>query len=986
MMFNRRGVLVTLLAVCLATLTAHAQINPAHLTGTVKDSQGAVLPGVTVTATSPALLGAQSVVTEANGEYRFPSLPAGTYTLTFELPGFQTMKRENIVLATGQTLSIDTTLQLASLQESITVSAESPVVDKQSTQVGYVQTTAQLTVVPTSTDLWGALAQTPGVRMQGVDVGGSHKSQQSGYEAFGVVNQARVVTDGVDTTEGSGGAGFYQDYFAQNEVAVSAAGQDVSMNTPGAAIISTIKSGGNKFSGLENLAYEPGSFVGDNIDSATAARGFTGQPNLKFYEGHADLGGPIVRDKLWFYAAYNHFKIDKVVSGVPQSLATDLGLFNNFTTKESYKLSSKDTLIGYYQWGRKEKPLRGIGVTTPKESALAQRSPSWAYNGRWQRTWSNRMFSEVNVGEFGYTFPEQPNVPFQTNPPRHDSVTGFDQGAGWFNAAGGTGPFILARAKPQVFANLTYFLPTGHGTHDLKLGFEFMNDKSTNTANGTSGPILYLDSNGAPSQVRITDYGDPATFGSAWTQGSDYDRHYTIYGQDRFAVTDRVSITYGVRYDHQRPYYSSAVRKPLLTEVFQPSTVQGATLLTTDNVAPRVGVSYDVTGDSKSVIKGFYGRFYFNFADNLAGADPAGPNYKDITFNDLNGNGIYDGPQELGRTATGALDVKNSFGGTSTTVDPNLKNAYTDEFDLSFDRQLWGEAAFRVAYVRKMEKNLYTTINVARIGAYTVPVTVNVPIINYDGSKTGAVVGNQQLTVFDIPSNLKGVVHNQITNIPDSLGGSEWTYDTLEFAFNKRFGSGLFLNASYDYQWRSDLRAAATNSGAPSPSNSVLNSDPIGVVGGAGSMYFAQVFPGVAALQKTTVWDAHVSARYQFKYDIGAAVNYSAQAGWPYARVISLSGTRSATNPGALPNAGNVAFFLSDLKNARADNVQLLAFRVDKSFVFGGGYKITAMFDLFNVLNTNAVTNFNVVNGSKFNLINATVDPRTAQIGIRFSF
>ncbi len=102
--------------------------------------------------------------------------------------------------------------------------------------------------------------------MQGVDVGGSHKSQQSGYEAFGVVNQARVMTDGVDTTEGSGGAGFYQDFFAQNEVAVSAAGQDVSMNTPGAAIISTIKSGGNRFSGIENIAYEPGSFVGNNID------------------------------------------------------------------------------------------------------------------------------------------------------------------------------------------------------------------------------------------------------------------------------------------------------------------------------------------------------------------------------------------------------------------------------------------------------------------------------------------------------------------------------------------------------------------------------------------------------------------------------------------------------------------------------------------------------------------------------------------------
>ena len=150
---------------------------------------------------------------------------------------------------------------------------------------------------------------------------------------------------------------------------------------------------------------------------------------------------------------------------------------------------------------------------------------------------------------------------------------------------------------------------------------------------------------------------------------------------------------------------------------------------------------------------------------------------------------------------------------------------------------------------------------------------------------------------------------NQITNIPDSLGGSTWTYDTLELAFNKRFGAGLFINTSFDYQWRNDLRQAASNSGSPSPSNSNLSSDPIGIVGAGGSMYFAQVFPTVSALQKTTTWDGHVSARYQFKWDIGAAVNYSAQSGWPYARVISLTGKASATNRARCQMRGNVAFF-----------------------------------------------------------------------------
>jgi len=271
------AVLVLFLGFCAGRVLAQGQASA--LAGIVTDAQGGVLPGVTVTATSPALIGSRTAVTEANGSYRLPSVPEGTYTVSFELSGFQTYKRANIVLSLGQTLTIDAQLQVQALQESVTVTAESPLVDVQTTSVGSTLNTAKLIGVPTATDLWSALARSPGVRMQGYDVGGSHKSEQTGYEAFGVRGQSRVVTEGVDTTEGSGGAGFYQDYYAQNEIAVSAAGQDVTMNTPGAAVISSIKSGGNQFRGLLHLSYEPISIIGNNIDSAATARGFTGEPN-----------------------------------------------------------------------------------------------------------------------------------------------------------------------------------------------------------------------------------------------------------------------------------------------------------------------------------------------------------------------------------------------------------------------------------------------------------------------------------------------------------------------------------------------------------------------------------------------------------------------------------------------------------------------------------------------------------------------------------
>src|SRR5919201_4533875 len=237
-------VLALAIASVVAATPAIAQITQGRVTGVVTDAQGAVLPGVTVTATSPALIGQQTTVTQPDGRYMFPALPTGAYKLVFDLTGFRTMTRENIQVVLGQTISVDTQLPLASLSENVTVAAASPVVDVTTTKVGTNLKGEALIAVPNSTDVWGALSEAPGVRMQGFDVGGSHKSQQSGYEVFGVQNQARVISDGIDHTEGVGATGFYEDYYANEEVSVSALGSDVEMNSGGAAIVTTIKSGG----------------------------------------------------------------------------------------------------------------------------------------------------------------------------------------------------------------------------------------------------------------------------------------------------------------------------------------------------------------------------------------------------------------------------------------------------------------------------------------------------------------------------------------------------------------------------------------------------------------------------------------------------------------------------------------------------------------------------------------------------------------------
>ena len=933
-----------LVVVCLGTPAIAQQSS--NITGVVSDAQGAVLPGATVTATSSALIAARTAVTEANGSYRFAALPAGTYELTYELSGFQTLKRPNVNLGIGQTLALDAQLQVQSLTENVTVVAESPIVDTQSTAMGSTLKTEQLIGVPTATDLWSSLARAPGVRMQGYDVGGSHKSEQTGYEAFGIRGQARVITEGVDTTEGANGAGFYQDFYAQNEVAVSAAGQDVTMNTPGAAVMSSIKSGGNEFRGLINLTYEPVELIGDNIDEETAARGFTGTPNNKFWEFHPDLGGPIIKDKLWFFAAYNHFTIDVDISGVPHERATYQGFYNNYTTKETFKLSEKDTIIGYYQLGKLRTPNRNLSALTSPESTVLQDASTHMGNGKWQRVWSNRLFSEVNIGEFGYHFPQGPLVDYRTNPPRIDTATGVQTGAAWA-AAGTNGPFLIERSKPQVFVTGTYFLPTGKGSHDLKAGVEWMDDGQVNFSTGESGAIYYQDLNGRADQVQLFNHGDPAGLGTEWSGADNRNRRMAWFAQDRWALTSQITVTAGLRYDHQRPYYEASVTKPVLTDVFAASTTPGATLFKRSSWSPRLGVSWDPEGNGTSAVKLFYGRYYSNLAQDFANLNPGGVNSRTYRFNDPNGNLLYDGTQELGA-------LVSSTGGTTTSLDPDLRVPHTDEWDLSYSRQFWGESSFRVAYVRKMYRDLYANVNVAREGQFTVPTTVNVILRSFDQG----VEGTQAFELMDIPTELRGVVNNRFINVPDG----KYDYDTLQFAFSKRFRRGLFVETSYDWLNRDELRS---NTASTNP----FATDPQGIG------FFQNVHPAVANRQHSTTWQYHASGRYEFAYGIGAAANVQVQSGWPYTRLIAV----------ALPVAGTQTFLMDDIDNQRADTVPLIGLRVDKAFRFGER-KLTVMFDLFNALNSNAVTNFALTNGASYNRIIATLQPRTPQITARLEF
>src|SRR5438477_11799341 len=265
------GLVAFVICLMLASSLASAQGGGASTTGSINgkvaDSSGAVLPGVTVSVVSPSQMGVQTSVTDSGGNYRFPALPPGIYTVTFELPGFNVLKRENIQIAMGFTATVNVELAVASLQETVTVTGDSPVIDTSATRVQQNFKLDALQEIPNSRDLWSLLAVTPSVQMSRIDVGGNRAGTQTGYAAYGYSGQNRVLVEGINTTEGTSGAGFYFDYGSFEEVFLGTIGQGAEMPTPGVQSQFLGKSGGNKFQGEIYKDYERNSWQTDNISS-----------------------------------------------------------------------------------------------------------------------------------------------------------------------------------------------------------------------------------------------------------------------------------------------------------------------------------------------------------------------------------------------------------------------------------------------------------------------------------------------------------------------------------------------------------------------------------------------------------------------------------------------------------------------------------------------------------------------------------------------
>ena len=947
---------------------AVAQQQYGRLEGAALDAQGLALPGVSVTLTGEAIIGTRNATTDVDGSYRFQALPPGDYNIQFELSGFQTVVFEAVRVVTGATFTVDASMQIATVAETVTVTGESPVVDVKSTGVAATFDKTQLDEVPTATDMWAVLQQSPGIRVQGFDVGGSHKSQQSMYETFGVRSQNRVLYEGVNTTEGTGSAGGYYDYYAMEEFQVSAQGADVEMSTPGAQIQTTVKSGGNEFSGLESGAWNPADWIAENIDSELEANDASPAPVLKFYEFHLDLGGPIVRDKAWFYAAYNNFLIDTAVSGQPIELGTDVGDFDIFTAKLNYQVTERDQFIGFSTWSWKRKPNRNISSTIPAESVLAQDYWIWLHKAEWQRVWSDRLYSNIMIGHMGTVWPMTPKGdPIGGNEPRVEATNSIRSGAGWQ-------PFTSKRWKPQSTAQFNYYVPIGSGSHDFKFGWDWQIDGQLFGWNSNSGAVRYLDdiNEGRPHNVdRVYLVGVP-------NLTDDRNMHADFFGQDVWTVNDRLTLMVGFRVGSQQLSYLESDNAPgspcpesllcqfelpssqsqYLTEVFGTgATIPGATVKTHWNIAPRAGLTYDLTGEGSSVFKAYYGRYYSNVGTGLSSANPGGQANATYRFLDQNMNGVLDDSSELGEQLAFTAGA-----GAGTPLASDWTLAYADEMSASMEHELTADLGARVSYVYKQMRNTWSSsLNRIYLNNRNVPITVT-------GCETcPSGVNRSTFNLLVPPADLIGENDNYTQNHPG--GESDMNFHTISLALNKRFRNNFFYNAYFDYQWRSEPRSPGTSSTSWAALNP-LSSDP------TAQGWFINYDQDIPTVQDTSTYQFKTSARYVLPYDVGVAGTFRYISGFNFAPTHRLSVYDGDLKP---------YVWVGMMSENRSDNVTIIDFRVDKAFALGERTQVSVLFDLFNALNANTVTNFQMLDTAYLRVVDY-LKGRTVGLSARLSF
>ncbi|HWW88706.1 MAG TPA: TonB-dependent receptor, partial [Vicinamibacterales bacterium] len=897
-----------------------------------KDDTGASLAGVTIEATSPARIGGAAVqVTDAQGLYQLENLPIGQYTVTFTLQGFSTVRRDDIRVEVGRTVQADISMKVGAVEQAITVIGQSPVVDALHAGVTTNFNSELLANVPTARQSYfDVVTFAPSVRINAVP-------NDSRFVIMGSSSdQNSFQYDGVDISAVSnGGVWDFPSPDIMQEVEVKTTGASAEyFNFQGGVVNIVTKSGSNTLHGIWSGYDIPHSWVGNNT------------PNEKFpydvhfsYQTTFELGGPILKDRVWFYGIAPYARALTTGVGVDPGLPTNAG----WTFKPFFKVTSKPATNDGLDFTFDDNRFC-CGAAASRTAPIYTQTVEHGHNPivavHYTHTFGSATLFEAKGGGI---YIRDNFTPFSDDfvTPQHapDLATGLTTGNGRTGSRQVHNRTTVDVSLAHSASDLGSFLK---GSHDFKAGFQTQYaTQQTNTL--TFGNVTYTDLNGAPFQATFQ---DPQVLGGRI-------RQYGAYGQDNWTVNDRLTLNLGVRFDYTKGDIQAMDSQTTLiginttapsapTNIGYPGVPD---LIAFKNASPRLGMTLRLDQSGRTVLKGNYGRFYGKLATAM--------------FNSISPGNT---PQETDKydPATGRYDILQSLVNNQTNfaVDPGLRNQYTDQLFVGIERQLMASMGIDFEFVYKKEGNFIRMID-AR-GTYA-PVVISAPLP--DGTTV-------PLTVFNRTSPSS-------QSLFEVVNRADFTQDfkSLVFQLNKRFSTSWQALASYTYQ-KSDAFGTGILSGNTQQDFSTLSS-----TGGFGRTP-NDIVNGYGPTATNSPSSIKLSTTYRAPFDVNLGLRYSYEEGRPYGPLINVLGLSQGAVQNVLDEPRGT-FTLPATND--------LQIRIDKDFTISQSQRLRASIDVFNLLNAATVLtlNNNVSTSTAANPFGQTltiVRPRTLQLGVRYQF
>jgi hypothetical protein len=1007
---------IAALIVSLMAVSAFAQTQTGNMFGTVVGNDGAALPGVTVTLTG---VGApQTTVTDSQGRFRFPNLSPGTYALKAELSGYGTASRSGIGVRIGGSPDIAMTLN-PSVSQTITVTAEAPLLDVRKTGTGQTISKVELEAVPSGRDPWVILQQTPGVLMDRINVGGNESGQQSNYVSKGVTSdQTAWNVDGVNITDvgALGSSPTYYDFDSFEEVQITTGGTDIRIQTPGAQLNMVTKRGTNDLSGSARYFMTSGDLQSDPEIPAEASDGSALPSNTNYLKAVNEIddiqdmgieaGGPIIRDRLWLWGAYSDQQID-LFTAQPVSLDPRAQVrYSDKTTLETYnfKLNAQpiaaNSLSFAAMLGNKIKLGRNVGPTRPPETGYNQDSN---YEGPTMIKLEDTHVFSSNFYLTGLYSKIQGG--FQLISDNGEGCNTIECGLSGdvavLDLGDPVGPWANSflnyyTERPQQQARLdgSTFFNTGALSHELKFGFGYRDaDVLSQTAWPGSQYGLYFGY-GAPGEVATPDNGNYA--GAYMFRDTEFD--YNVESTD-FYIGDtmlfgNLTVQAGLRWDNQEGTLGSGSigPNPTIPNIMPGFSFDGGSVgaLEWSSISPRLGLTYALGAEKKTLLRAAANRYHDQLGGfTVYGASPLSYQYMYWYFSDFNGNG---------RAEAGEIDFDNAglqgfYGvdpdnpGSNIPVrrwDPDMEVPHTDELLIGGEHELFSDFVLGATYTWRQLNNFietraektrgqgdfYTSADYVAGGNLTCnPATQN----------CGPFTSGYTLPYYRLAGGLENAPKYFVIRNADDYSQ---TYSGLELTGHKRMSNRWMMRASFTLQdWTQEIG----DDYIPDPTR--LRNPPNGIGSGCSTCDGSAVIEGSGTgsgakggIYINSEWAYNLTGAYQIPWiETSLGFNLTGRQGYPIPYV---------HRTGFIFSEQTFKYVLvpEEPTELRHDDIHNLDLRLAKDFRFGP-VGTTFSIDIFNVMNEQTVLQRNTRLGvASGNRITEMQSPRVLRLGARLTF